>query len=105
MLLFRRSFLAFGFSGFLVPFAGHRGIAAVFTLEPFHATGRVHQFLLAGIERMAVGTKLDADIVDRGAGFKLITTGAARLYGVIRGDEYLFSWLSTDLPNFINSIF
>ncbi len=42
----------------------------VASLEPLHLAGRIHQLLLAGEERMAVGADIDSLAVD--GGFRLI---------------------------------
>jgi hypothetical protein len=49
---------------------------AVLTIEPLHAPCGIDQTLRAGIERMAFGANLDADIRRRRSRLEGIATGA-----------------------------
>jgi hypothetical protein len=54
-----------------------RKLHAVFLAEFLDATGGVHDFLLAGVERVAFGTHFDVQVfAARGAGFKLVAATA-----------------------------
>ena len=46
-------------------------------VEPINTSTGVNQLLLAGIERVALGTDFDTDVLLGGTGSKSITTGAA----------------------------
>jgi hypothetical protein len=53
---------------------------AVLLAEPFHAAGAVHDFLFAGVKRVAGGTNLNIKIVAQGrAGGEGIAAGASDL--------------------------
>jgi hypothetical protein len=46
-------------------------------LEPLHPSARVHELLLARVERVAFGADLDMKVRLRGARLKLVAAGAA----------------------------
>lgn len=52
------------------------GAQAVFSLKSFHAPGRIHQFLLAGEERMTLGADLQADVALGGTRLEGFPAGA-----------------------------
>ena len=56
------------------------GAQAVLSLESFHSPGRIHQFLLAGEERMTLGADLQADIALGGTRLEGFPAGAGNRY-------------------------
>jgi len=74
------------------PFSGRKNkpglflTATVFILKFTHTSFGIEHFLFAGIERVALGTDFDIEIMaQRGTGFKSITTGAGDLHGAVFG--------------------
>jgi len=67
---------------------------AVSLFESLDAAGGVHDLLLTGIERMAVGTNFNVDFRNRGAGLKSVTAGAGNRTLNIFGMDSLFHSIS-----------
>jgi len=68
-------------------FASSSGNVSVFLVEAFHASGGVHEFLLASEKRMAARADLDAQHValDGRAGLERMPAGTVHGYSVIVG--------------------
>ena len=67
----------------------------VLAAEALYAAGRIHQALLAGEERVAVGADFERDLGLAGrARFKGVAARAVNLCGLVRGVN---SWLWHDL--------
>ena len=70
--------------------------ALKFLLELLDATGGVHDFLLAGIERMAVGADLDLQVLGKcRACLELVATTANHVYLVVFRVNF---WFHSDVP-------
>lgn len=63
---------------------------AVSLSELLYASCCVNEFLLAGKERVTVGTDIDVDVADGGAGLRCIATGADNLSLLILWMDALF---------------
>jgi hypothetical protein len=61
----------------------------VFFLEALDAPGGIDKLLLAGKERVACRTDLQADFLLRGTGFELVPTGATHLHFMVLGMYFL----------------
>ena len=82
LCLLRRCLGGVGLRGF-----GLAGVAlGILAAEALDASRGVHQLLLAGKERMAVGADLNADVaLVRGTGRKVVATRAVDLYLIVCG--------------------
>jgi len=87
--LFRlRAFRLLGRGG--LGFALFLLVHAVFAAVPLNPSGGVDQFLAAGEKRVAIGADFNLEILDRGAGFDHIATGARNRGVEILGMNFLF---------------
>ena len=63
---------------------------AEFLAEAFDASGRIHEFLLAGKEWMALAADVDVDLGKRAAGGKRVSAGAMDAAGLITRVDFGF---------------
>ena len=63
-------------------------------VETINAAAGIHQLLLAGKERMALGADFDADLGDSGDGLQRVTAGAANYSRAILGMDAFFHAIS-----------
>ena len=81
-----------------------RFFLGVLAAETFHATGGVHELLLAGKEGMASGTNFNVDVALMGrAGAKAIAARAHDANFVISGMDGCFHGLLTSVPKLFDS--
>src|SRR4051812_23916586 len=66
------------------------GVARVFAAEAIDAALRVHEAVLARVERVAGSTDIDLELVASGAGLELIATGAAHANDLVLGVDAVF---------------
>ena len=70
----------------------------VFALEAFNTAFTIHEFLLAGIERMAVRADFHVNLVHGGAGLEGVATGAFHgRFDIVRMDAF-FHDHSPEMP-------
>jgi len=67
-----------------------RLLESVLAIETFHASCRIDQPLLAGVERMTVGTDLDVKLIDRRTSFKGISACARDYAPMVFGMDCSF---------------
>jgi hypothetical protein len=72
---------------------------AVLLPESFNSTGRIHEFLLAGIERMAHRADFCVDFLGRTASLERVATAAMNHYLIIFWMYFFFHDYLPALPN------